>query len=234
MLFVRSNPSQSDRRGFTLIELLVVIAIISLLVSILLPSLSRAKELAMRVLCSTNMRSIGTAVYMYAEDHDGALPWHRWNIQYRNTVYNDTGQEWYTFGLLYQAGTIDTAQIFYCPANTATPPRDWEYFQERWAQELPDQSIGTHYAERGYDYSRTDKNMVFKALEDLGNRPYASDGLDRKRRYSHKNGANVFYGDSSVLWYDDSDQLVYDSLAGTGKTPTELLWWIWDDMFTRE
>jgi prepilin-type N-terminal cleavage/methylation domain-containing protein/prepilin-type processing-associated H-X9-DG protein len=58
-----SQPRQ--RRAFTLIELLVVVAIISLLVSILLPSLSAARENARRLKCSTNLRSIGQASQIY-------------------------------------------------------------------------------------------------------------------------------------------------------------------------
>ena len=57
------------RPGFTLIELLVVIAIISLLVSILLPSLTKAKELAKAVVCMNNEKSIGMAIQYYAEDY---------------------------------------------------------------------------------------------------------------------------------------------------------------------
>ena len=56
--------------GFTLIELLVVIAIIALLISILLPSLSRARELAKRVKCAAHLRGIGHAMYIYAQDGD--------------------------------------------------------------------------------------------------------------------------------------------------------------------
>lgn len=59
-----------DNRGFTLIELLVVIAIIALLISILLPSLSTARELSKRVVCAAHLKGIGTAGRIYAADDD--------------------------------------------------------------------------------------------------------------------------------------------------------------------
>jgi prepilin-type N-terminal cleavage/methylation domain-containing protein/prepilin-type processing-associated H-X9-DG protein len=63
-----------SRKAFTLIELLVVIAIISLLVSILLPSLSDAKELARTAVCATNMRNLNMTSMMYVQEFDGFLP----------------------------------------------------------------------------------------------------------------------------------------------------------------
>ncbi|MFP4356082.1 MAG: type II secretion system protein [Phycisphaerae bacterium] len=61
-------------RGFTLIELLVVIAIIALLVSILLPSLNQARQLANTLNCSTNLKAIGTGSKLYAAEYDGYVP----------------------------------------------------------------------------------------------------------------------------------------------------------------
>jgi prepilin-type N-terminal cleavage/methylation domain-containing protein len=61
-------------RGFTLIELLVVIAIISILASILYPVFARAREQARKANCLSNLRQIGMAVQMYAQDYDEFLP----------------------------------------------------------------------------------------------------------------------------------------------------------------
>lgn len=60
--------------GFTLIELLVVVSIIALLISILLPSLARAREGARTTLCLANQKQLGLAVPMYAQDHKSVLP----------------------------------------------------------------------------------------------------------------------------------------------------------------
>lgn len=62
------------KRAFTLIELLTVIAIISILSAILIPVVGQVRESAKRAVCSSNLRQIGLAVQLYANEHDGRLP----------------------------------------------------------------------------------------------------------------------------------------------------------------
>ena len=61
------------KKGFTLIELLVVIAIIAMLLAILMPALNKVKKIAQRVVCGTNLKGLGTAQVVYANDYDDAF-----------------------------------------------------------------------------------------------------------------------------------------------------------------
>ena len=76
--------SPTTRRGFTLVELLVVIGIIALLISILLPSLSRARDNARNIVCQSNLRQQMQAITMYVNDADGTMPYARnyeWEVR---------------------------------------------------------------------------------------------------------------------------------------------------------
>jgi len=64
----------TTRRAFTLIELMVVIAIIALLVALLVPALSRAKESGRRTACASNIRQLNVAMAIYIGDNEGSFP----------------------------------------------------------------------------------------------------------------------------------------------------------------
>lgn len=90
---------QIKRRGFTLVELLVVMSIIALLMSILLPGLSRAGEQAKRMHCQANLKNLTWAWYMYAGDYDGKLC-------SADTGWNSPGNNWVADGPMIPSNGI--------------------------------------------------------------------------------------------------------------------------------
>jgi prepilin-type N-terminal cleavage/methylation domain-containing protein/prepilin-type processing-associated H-X9-DG protein len=85
--------AMKQKNGFTLVELLVVIGIISVLIAMLLPALSKAREAAQSVACLSNLRQVGTAFQMYCNENKDWFP--DWNPWYQP---NETSSHWAGIG----------------------------------------------------------------------------------------------------------------------------------------
>jgi prepilin-type N-terminal cleavage/methylation domain-containing protein/prepilin-type processing-associated H-X9-DG protein len=123
----KAGRSSNKRTGFTLIELLVVVSVIAVLLAILLPSLGKARALAKRVGCGSNLKQLALAWTAYLDDHDGRF--------YQGGAANfDYGgwkgtKGWWPRPLNKYVGlgdpnevTEDDAKVFCCPADRGGIP----------------------------------------------------------------------------------------------------------------
>ncbi|NLY02028.1 MAG: type II secretion system protein [Rhodopirellula sp.] len=132
----------STTSAFTLIELLVVIAILALLVSILMPSLARARDMAKTVVCATNLKAIGTVLASYTNEYNGSYPAYDFYMVYLD---DETGKPITAQPFVWSRHYLNIfsesyglgRETFYCPVASegsrfANSDDNWDWSDTRY------------------------------------------------------------------------------------------------------
>ena len=104
------TQQRAARRGFSLVELLVVIGIIAILLALLFPTFAKVREQSRRTKCLANLRSIGQAMFMYANGHRDRLP----NGNPPSVWSDAAAADWVMVNF---AEDLKAARVFRCPSD---------------------------------------------------------------------------------------------------------------------
>ncbi|HEY7088757.1 MAG TPA: prepilin-type N-terminal cleavage/methylation domain-containing protein [Tepidisphaeraceae bacterium] len=199
----------SRRRAFTLVELLVVIGIIAVLIAILLPALGKAREQAKRVQCLSNLRQIHLAFFEYASRNKDHIPlgYIQGFKQMNYMIWSRNSQDYVIFGLLWQAGSIKTPEILYCPARTDlsnqfnVPTNPWPPGSDP-TQETRSSYVCRPVVDWGGPPARASNVKDFPKLYKLKSKALFADAISDNDdlKQAHQTGANVLYGHGGAVW----------------------------------
>jgi prepilin-type N-terminal cleavage/methylation domain-containing protein/prepilin-type processing-associated H-X9-DG protein len=221
------------RRGaaFTLIELLVVIAIISTLAGLLMPALSRARESGRRTACLNNIRQVGMALMMYADNYHGYMMpnYEDWENG-EHSFYLHTGSEMGPFGVLYRTGYVNRdPRIFWCPnggnaraksggspITIASPTTGFEHFLNNDTNPRTFNKSIASYCKGGTDMGGSDASITL--LLDF-NSPFSAIMIEFLE--DHKDGVNAWYYDGHAEYRSVYDKATFGSLWDMDARPFE-------------
>lgn len=181
------NPKS---KGFTLIELLVVVAIIAVLVAILLPALNKARYQAKLTQCGTQLKQIGTACMMYAQENVDRLPSrHMYNFPFADDL-NVPG----TVGGSLMKYLGNQITLFYCPLE-----EDFAYLRDAYIadKKFPEYAHISYFYFGNYTAPGYPKNLSDERLKLFQDRAFINPYADWWGRTLH-DPVNSLFTDGSV------------------------------------
>lgn len=218
--------SRVRRSAFTLIELLTVIAIISILASMLLPSLSRAREMARRTSCTSNMRQLNLGIQQYTQDYDERLPpaavGNDGAGQLGGWVYysqfgsgSNSAKFDVTKGAIYTY--IKSTQVFVCPDDTQGQNNGDSYAINSCA--LTQTGNGMSGAKTLAAFDEVTKWMLLSEENTFQNTTDDGYQLVVTNKFSdrHTNGSIISFMDGHTKWYR-TDKILSDGYQVGGAT----------------